>query len=63
MTEQLCQEFSDHTMLDVEDLDELIDKFNAELTRVMDTLAPEKEITISTHKRQPWYDETVKNPT
>ena len=50
MTEQLCHDFSDHTMLEVEDLDELIDKFDAELTRVMDTLAPEKNYHLHPQK-------------
>ena len=30
------------------------------LQRVMDMLAPTKEVTMITHNRQPWYDEYVK---
>ena len=48
-------------MLNTEDLDSLINKFDAELTRVMDILAPEREVSLSSHKRQPWYDTDVKN--
>ena len=47
--DQLCQEFSDKDMLNTEDLDSLVDKFDTELTRVMDMLASEKEVVISSH--------------
>ena len=43
------------------DLDQLITKLDTELRRVIDSLAPTKEVTVLTHRRQPWYDETVKS--
>ena len=43
-----------------EDLDELITNLDTELKRIMDTLAPEKEVSLLTRKRQPWYDDQVK---
>ena len=47
-------------MLDSEDMDLLINNLNTELTRIMDTLAPAKEVMLLTHERQPWYDDQVK---
>ena len=56
----LCDEFNDDNMPDDEDLDSLKKNLNNELTRIIDTLAPAKEIALLTLKRQPWYDDQVK---
>ena len=47
-------------MPDSEDPDLFINNLNTELTRIMDTLAPAKEVALLTQKRQPWYDDQVK---
>ena len=59
--EMLCQEFDDTNLPEGEELDILIDNLNNELNRIMATLAPPKEVTLLTHKRQPWYDDQVKS--
>ena len=48
--EMLCQEFNDINLPESEELDILIDNLNNELNRIMDTLAPPKEVTLLTHK-------------
>ena len=58
--EQLCQEFSDDSAMYDGDLNRLIDKFNKELSRVIDVLATTKYIVLSSNKKQPWYDTDVK---
>ena len=59
-SQALCQEFNADISFDESNLDILIDKLDTEMRRTMDELAPLKEITISSHKNQPWYDSTVK---
>ena len=56
----LCQEFNDANLPKGEELDTLLVNLNKELSRIMDVLAPPKEVSLLTHKRQPWYDEKVK---
>ena len=41
-------------------LDQILTDLDTELKRVMDQLAPKKKVTISSHPKQPWYDDTVK---
>ena len=41
-------------------LDQIITDLDTELKCVMNQFAPEKTVTISSHPKQPWYDETVK---
>ena len=60
MAEQLCQEFSNDPAMYDGDLNELIVKFNKELSKVLNVLAPSKEVVLSSHKKQPWYDTDVK---
>ena len=60
-TEQLCQEFNDDPVMYDGDLNELVNKFNKELSRVIDVLAPPKDVVLSSHKKQPWYDTDVKD--
>ena len=62
MMDQLCQEFSDHTMLDVEDLDMLIHKFDAELTKVMDALALKKKLPSPHTKGNPGMTKPLADP-
>ena len=59
--EMLLDEFNDDLPFDDQDLYILITKLDDELKRVIDTLAPPKEVTLSTHQRQPWVDDTVKS--
>ena len=60
--EMLLDEFNENIPFDDQnqDLDQLITNLNDELKRVIDTLAPPKRMTLSTHPRQPWYNDTVK---
>ena len=60
--EMLLEEFNENIPFDDQnqDLDQLITNLNDELKRVLDTLAPPKKVTLSTHPRQPWYNVAVK---
>ena len=60
--EMLLDEFNENIPFDDQnqDLDQLITNLNDELKRVIDTLAPPKRVTLNTHPRQPWYNDTVK---
>ena len=60
--EMLLEEFNENIPFDDQDqnLDRLITNLNDEFKRVIDTLAPPKEVTLSTHPRQPWYNDAVK---
>ena len=59
--EVLLDGYDGHLSFNGDDLDSLIDKFDQELTRVVDTLALSKEVTLCSHPRQPWFDTYVKS--
>ena len=60
--EMLLEEFNGDIPFDDQDqdLDRLIANLNDEFRRVIDTLAPLKEVTLSAHPRQPWFNDAVK---
>ena len=58
--EMLLDEFNGDIPFDGQDLDRLIANLNDEFRCVIDTLAPPKEVTLSTHPRQPWFNDAVK---
>ena len=60
--EMLLEEFNEDIPFDDQDqdLDQLIANLNDEFRRVIDTLAPPKEVTLSAHPRQPWFNDAVK---
>ena len=60
--EMLLEEFNENIPFDDQDqnLDRLITNLNDEFKCVIDTLASPKEVTLSTHPRQPWYNDAVK---
>ena len=54
-------EFNQDNMELTDDLPLLVDQLNNELLRTLDTVAPEKEVLVSVHPKQPWYDQYVKD--
>ena len=58
--EMLLDEFNGDIPFDDQDLDQLIANLNDEFRRVINTLAPPKEVILSTHPRQPWFNNAVK---
>ena len=60
--EILLEEFNENIPFDDQnqDLDQLITNLNDELKCVINTLVPPKKVTLSTHPRQPWYNDAVK---
>ena len=60
--EMLLEEFNEDIPFDDQDqdLDQLIANLNDEFKHVIDTLAPPKEVTLSAHPRQPWFNDAVK---
>ena len=58
--EMLLDEFNGDIPFDGQDLDQLIANLNDEFRRVINRLAPPKEVTLSTHPRQPWFNDVVK---
>ena len=58
--EDLCNEYNADMPFDNGDLDTLISKLNTELERTVDALALVKKVSLTTHKRQPWYEDDIK---
>ena len=60
--EMLLEEFNGDIPFDDQDqdLDWLIANLNDEFRCVIDTLAPPKEVTLSAHPKQPWFNDAVK---
>ena len=60
--EMFLEEFNGYIPFDDQDqdLDWLIANLNDEFRHVIDTLAPLKEVTLSAHPRQPWFNDAVK---
>ena len=56
----LNQEFQPHNINDTHNLSDLVNQFNNELQRVLNTVAPEKKMNISVRSNQPWYNNDVK---
>ena len=50
----------DDLPFDDQDLDQLISKLSDEFKHIIDVLAPPKEVILSTHPKQPWFDGAVK---
>ena len=58
--EMLLDEFNGDIPFNDQDLYQLIANLNDEFRCVIDTLAPPKELTLSTHPRQSWFNKSVK---
>ena len=59
-TESLAMEFKPSLMGETNHLPTLISELDGELKRTLDTLAPEKMCSITTHVKQPWFDHFVR---
>ena len=57
---QWCDEFNPNKVHLTTNLEESMQSLNTELTRVLNTLAPEKEKRISLKTKCPWYDHEMK---
>ena len=58
--EQWCDEFNPSKVHLTTNLEESMQSLNTELTRVLNTLAPEKEKRISLKTKRLWYDQEMK---
>ena len=59
--EQLLEAFNPANITEFDDLPILSDQFNKELLRVLDDLALERSISVSSHLKQPWYNDLVQD--
>ena len=58
--DQWCDEFNPSKVHLTTNLEESMQSLNTELTRVLNTLAPEKEKRISLKTKHPWYNQEMK---
>ena len=59
-TESLAMEFKPGLVCETKDLPTLISQLDGKLKRTLDTLAPEKKCSVTTHVKQPWFDHFVR---
>ena len=59
-TESLAMEFKPDLVCETNDLPTLISQLDGKLKWTLDTLAPEKMCSVTTHVKQPWFDHYVR---
>ena len=59
-TESLSMEFKPGSVCETNDLPTLISQLDGKLKHTLDTLAPEKKCSVTTHVKQPWFDHFVR---